>query len=139
MRKASPLETPLTEDNFILFAAKIYRNPSCESMDEFYDDLNRFKYIKRLFTRYEETGELKVRLVLNHLIVLYNLFGLDCTRMLFLKFHDRLHMLKPFLVSLNFLPETVGHIGAQELILTSAIPMDQEIIRMLRQDLSENV
>jgi len=65
----------LNAKNFVLYAAKHYDNPGCESIEEFHDDLNRFKYIKRLFTKYQETGEIKERLVLNHLIALYNLFG----------------------------------------------------------------
>lgn len=126
----------LTEENFVLCAAKWYQNPSCESAEEFYDDLNRFKYIKRLLTRYEETGELKARLVLNHLIVLYNLFGPQCTRMIFLKFGDRLEYLKPFLEFLNFLPENVQRVGQYERIYTRDIPSHPEIERLLRQDIN---
>jgi hypothetical protein len=65
----------IDNDNFILFAAKHYENPQCYDSDEFYDDLKRFKYIKRLFGKYEESGELRERLILNHLIILYNVFG----------------------------------------------------------------
>jgi hypothetical protein len=67
----------LNSDNFTLFAIKYYDNPQCESIDEFYDDLRRFRYLKRLLYRYHEQGELKERLVLNHLIVLFNVFGFD--------------------------------------------------------------
>jgi len=65
----------LDETNFVLYAAKHYDNPHCYDTLEFYDDLNRFKYLKRLFNRYEETGELKDRLIINHLTIIYNIFG----------------------------------------------------------------
>ena len=65
----------LNEDNFLLYAAKHYDNPQCSSTEEFYDDLKKFKYIKRLFNKYAETGELKERLILNHIIVLTNVFS----------------------------------------------------------------
>lgn len=129
----------LTEENFILFAAKCYTNPSCESMEEFYDDLNRFKYIKRLFTKYQETGEIKVRLVLNHLIILYNLFGAECTRMLFLKLETKWGLLKPFLISIDFLPDRVNGVSTYPTIITSDITMDQKIVNLLRKDLIEDV
>jgi len=65
----------LNENNFTIFAAKHYDQRKAASVDEFYDDLKRFQYLKRLFKRYEEDDDLKVRLILNHLIVLYNCFG----------------------------------------------------------------
>lgn len=102
----------LDETNFLLYAAKHYDNPHCYDTLEFYDDLNRFKYIKRLFNRYEETGELKERLIINHLTVIYNVFGVEAgTRMLFLKLRGYYHMLKPFLVLMGYLPDRVQHIG----------------------------
>ena len=75
----------LNENNFILFAAKHYDNPQCHDTTEFFDDLKRFKYLKRLFSKYEEHGELKERLILNHLIILYNVFGVSTTKMLLYK------------------------------------------------------
>ena len=65
----------LTEDNFLLYAAQNYDNPQCSSTEEFYDDLKKFKYIKRLFNKYSDSGELKERLILNHIVVLINVFG----------------------------------------------------------------
>ena len=65
----------LTEDNFILYAAKCYDNPNCHNINEFYDDLNKFKYLKKLFYRYRVDGVLKERLITNHIIVLQNVFG----------------------------------------------------------------
>jgi len=67
----------INKDNWLLFAQQNYDNPTLEKEVEFYDDIKRFKYLKRLFRKYEITGELKIRLVLNHLIVLQNVFGAE--------------------------------------------------------------
>jgi len=123
----------LNESNFILYAAKNYDNPSCYNTEEFHDDLKRFKYLKKLFTRYEETDELKERLILNHIIVLYNLFGNEATtRMLFLKMKGYYHILKPFLVLLNYMPEVVYGVS-EEPIRSSDILMDPVVINRLRK------
>lgn len=124
----------LDETNFLLYAAKHYENPSCFDTLEFYEDLNRFKYLKRLFSRYDETGDLRERLILNHIIVIYNLFGIDAaTRMLFFKLKDYHHYLKPFLVFLNYCPERVFNIGLEgRNIVTSDILMDPNIVKALR-------
>src|SRR6478735_8065884 len=98
----------LTDSNFIMYAMKHYDHPQCCSMDEFNEDLNRIKYIKKLITRYIETGDLKERLILNHLIILNNMFGATpLVRMLFLKMDKHLMYIKPFLVMLSLMPETV--------------------------------
>lgn len=125
----------LDEANFFLYAAKHYENPYCYDTLEFYDDLNKFKYLKRLFSRYEETGELKERLILNHIIVLYNIFGVEATtRMLFLKLRGSYQVLKPFLVFLNYMPEVVRQIGIEgKDIISSDIVMDEVIVEKLRQ------
>jgi len=125
----------LDETNFLLYAAKHYDNPSCFDTLEFYEDLNRFKYLKRLFSRYEETGELKERLILNHIIVVYNLFGVEAsTRMLFFKLKDYYHYLKPFLIFLNYCPDKVVGIGIDNsTITTSNIQMDLKIVEALRK------
>lgn len=125
----------LDESNFLLYAAKHYDNPSCFDTLEFYEDLNRFKYLKRLFSRYDETGELKERLILNHIIVIYNLFGVEAsTRMLFLKLKDYYHYLKPFLIFLNYCPERVVGIGIDnKTVITSDIIMDPLIVEALRK------
>jgi len=100
---------PINDENFILFAAHKYDNPACESEEEFYEDLNRVKYIKRLFFRFDNTGELKVRLLLNHIIILTNVFGNDgATRILFHKSEEKYHgYVKTFLRYLNSLPEEI--------------------------------
>lgn len=123
----------LTEENFLLFAAKYYDNPCCADMDEFYDDLSRFKYIKRLFTKYKDGQEIKERLILNHLIVLYNLFGSETTRMLFLKLRGQWNYLTPFLSKINRLPLLVMDVGEFPEIITSEIPMDVNIVAILEK------
>lgn len=124
----------LDETNFLLYAAKHYDNPQCFDTLEFYEDLARFKYIKRLFNRYEEAGELKERLVLNHLIILYNVFGTAATRMLFFKLDGYHHMLKPFIVLLGHMPEIINGIGFQNKnIISSDIRMDENIVQILRK------
>lgn len=124
----------LTDANFIIYAAKHYDNPQCIDTEEFYDDLKRFKYIKRLFNRYELTGELKERLVLNHIVVLYNVFGLAATKMLFLKLKGYYHFLKPFLVLLQRMPDSVKGVGEDSVVIyNSDIAMDPKIIEILRK------
>lgn len=124
----------IDDSNFILYAAKHYDNPQCVDEAEFFDDLKRIKYLKRLFNKYEETGELKDRLILNHLVILYNLFGsVATTRMLFFRLKEHRHLLKPFLIFLSELPERVTGIGIKdETIITANIPIDQHIVDVLR-------
>jgi hypothetical protein len=122
------------ETNFLLYAAKHYDNPSCFDTLEFYEDLNRFKYIKRLFSRYEESGDLKEKLILNHIIIIYNLFGVQAaTKLLFFKLKDYYSYLKPFLVMLEVCPEKVTGIGIENITINiSDIPMDTKIVNVLR-------
>ena len=98
----------LTPDNIIMFAMKHYDNPSCVDRKEFLDDMKRFKYLKRLFRKYDISGTLKVRLILNHIIVLANVFGVDAsTTLLFFKIEKKhWSTLKTFLVYLNYMPES---------------------------------
>jgi len=96
----------LNEDNYLLFAIKNYENPQAVTKDDFDDDLNRFKYVKRLLRRYKKTGELKSHLILNHFIVLYNVFGDAATPLLFYKIdRDLWSVTKTFMVFLNRIPE----------------------------------
>lgn len=120
----------LDDNNFVLFAAKHYDNPQCYDTEEFYDDLKRFKYLKRLFGKYEETGELRERLILNHLIILYNVFGDITTKMLFYKLEGYYSYLIPFLVLLHRLPDKID-VG--KIVYTSDIPMDMKIVEVLRK------
>lgn len=125
----------LDESNFLLYAAKHYENAQCYDTIEFYDDLKRFKYIKRLFNRYVEEGDLKERLILNHIIVLNNVFGAEPTaRMLFLKCKGMEEYLKPFLLFLNILPEKIENIGIEnKTIYTKEVSMDTYILQELRK------
>ena len=96
----------LNEDNFLLFAIKYYENPQAVTKKDFERDLNHFKYIKRLLKRYKNTGELKTPLLLNHFIILYNIFGEATTPMLFFKIEkDLWPVMKAFIIFLNKLPE----------------------------------
>ena len=96
----------LSEENFLLFAIKNYENPQAVSREDFDRDLNHFKYIKRLLKRYKNTGVLKTHLLLNHFIILYNIFGEATTPMLFFKIEkDLWSPMKTFVVFLNKLPE----------------------------------
>jgi hypothetical protein len=123
----------LDSSNFLLYAAKHYDNPQCFDTKDFYDDLKRFKYLKRLFNRYKDTGELKERLIINHLQVLYNLFGAEATtRMLFFSLKKHHECLKPFLILFNTMPEIVKNIEGND-IHNSSISMDSTIVETLRK------
>jgi hypothetical protein len=96
----------LNEDNFLLFAIKNYENPQAVTREDFEKDLNHFKYIKRLLKKYRNTGQLKVHLILNHFIILYNVFGEATTPMLFHKIEmDLWPVMKSFIIFLGKLPE----------------------------------
>ena len=96
----------LTEDNFLLFAIKNYENPQAVTKEDFDKDLNHFKYIKRLLKRYKNTGQLKTHLLLNHFIILYNIFGEATTPMLFFKIEkDLWSTMKTFVIFLGKLPD----------------------------------
>ena len=97
----------ITKDNWLLFAQQNYDNPTLEKEEEFYDDIKRFKYLKRLFRKYEITGDIKIRLILNHLIVLQNVFGPEPVKvLLFYKVNQEYwSLLKTFLVFLSYMTE----------------------------------
>lgn len=124
----------LNDDNFILFAMQNYVNPHCLSMNEFRDDLKRIKYIKRLFNRYETKGVIKERLVLNHIIMFYNVFETQAaTKMLFSKIAKKHHSkLKTFLLYLNFMPDMICGINGKN-IISSDILLDMNLVKLLRQ------
>ena len=96
----------LNRRNFELYAAQNYNNPECLDIEEFKEDLARFKYLKRLLRRYEIADDLQIRLILNHIIVLYNVFGIEsANRMVWYKIEsEHWTYIKPFLVFLNYLP-----------------------------------
>jgi len=124
----------LNDDNFLIYAAKHYDNSFCCSTDEFLEDLKRIKYIKKLLTRYIETGELKERLILNHIIILNNMFSAEhVCRILYLKLGDYFNCIMPFLVLLNVLPDKLYNIRDQSVIDLDMISMDTSIIDKLRK------
>jgi hypothetical protein len=115
----------LTEENLFLYAAKHYYNPQFSDVEEFYEDLKRFKYIKRLVNRYIENGDLAERLILNHIIVVFNSFGVEATlNILELKLDEK-HwpVIKPFLIFLKYI-ENDQYTG---------IEMDQTVVNALRK------
>jgi len=97
----------VNEDNLVLFAARNYYNPKCIDVDEFYEDLNRIKYVKRLVNRYlsREDKKLSVRLILNHIVIIFNVFGIEAaTKIMRLKFDNRnWSIIKPFLIYLKYI------------------------------------
>ena len=123
----------ITDDNFLMYAMKEYNDIQCTDIEEFYDDLKKIKYIKRLFNIYKNTGQLKERLILNHLIVFYNVFPVQSgTRILFYKIEKSFWpMLKTFLIFLDRMPEKIDSIRG-EMIRTSDIQLDEGIVTRLR-------
>ena len=97
----------LTPENINMFAIKHYSNPSCVDEKEFLDDMKRFKYLKRLFRKYDTSKELKMRLIINHIIILANVFGVEAaTTLLFFKIEkNHWSILKSFLIFLHYMPE----------------------------------
>lgn len=115
--------------NAVLYAMKVYDNPQCLTETEFYEDYKRFKYVKRLCSRYLTTGRMSERLMLNHLMLLRNVFGSQAmVRLLFLKCNDpRFYsVLKPFLCYMDALPEVVIGVNGAD-IYTDPIPTDERL------------
>jgi hypothetical protein len=120
----------LNESNFLLYAMHHYDNPQCHSLEEFEEDLKKILYLKKLLSRYKNNGELRERLILNHIIVLYNIFGESATRMLFYKVEKSCwDVLVTFLVYLDRMPETIPEYG----IILSEIKLDETVISTLRK------
>jgi len=123
----------VNENNFIMYAIKNYESSSCTSEQEFLEDLSRIKSISRSFSRYRKTGEINERLVLNHLIVLYNVFDhAAMTRMLVFKLYDYLEYLKPFLILINYWPDIIEGINDDPIVGTD-ISMDMILVEKLRK------
>jgi hypothetical protein len=120
----------LTEDNFLVYAMKHYDNSQCYNIEEFNDDLKRFLYLKKLFTRYKTELDLKENLILNHLIIIYNIFGDEATNLLFFKIDEEYwDTLITFLVFLNRMPEELPQYN----IKLSEVELDEFIIQILRK------
>lgn len=120
----------INEKNFLIYAAKHYDVKKSTSEEEFQEDLKRFQYLKRLFKRYHENDDLRTRLILNHLIILYNCFGPEATNMLFMKLDEYHSYLKPFAVFLSYMPEYIAY--EEVIIKNSEIPLDSKITNELR-------
>lgn len=119
------LETNLNESNVQLYAAKHYYNPTFSDIEEFNEDLKRFKYIKRLINRYLDQENMAERLLLNHIIVVFNVFGIEpALNILKVKLDER-HwpVVKPFLVFLNYIRNDQ----------LTGIKMDQHVVEVLRK------
>jgi len=119
----------LTNENYLMFALLHYDNPHCIDIKEYFEDVRKLKYIKRLFNRYKEDGVMKERLILNHLISFYNVFDNEAAaRLLFFRVGVEYHsLLKTFLIYLNRMPEQVN-----ETLFSSDIQLDEKIIEILR-------
>lgn len=111
----------LTPENFLQFAMNCYENPQCFNIKEFENDLNRFDYLKKLLNRYKSVGELRERLILNHIIIIYNVFGDSATDMLLLKLPEHKSSLITFMIYLNRVSED------------DIYELDQTIIEVLRK------
>jgi len=121
----------LTETSFLIYAMNCYDNPSCHEVSEFEEDLKRFQYIRKLLKKYKETGDLRERLILNHIIVIYNLFGYRATEMLYMKMEGFHEYLKPFLEYLRYNSNAISYNG-KTLQITKVIS-DQDITKTLRR------
>jgi hypothetical protein len=123
----------LNEDNFLIYAMKAYNSPHC-IMSEFEGDIKRTKYLKRLFRRYKVTKSLKERLILNHIILLNNVFGpMATSRILFYKIDDRDYdILKTFLSYLNIMPDEILGINGRN-IYSNEIPLNMDIVEVLKK------
>lgn len=122
----------LTSDNFLLYAARNYISPHYIEQ-EFFNDLKRFKYIKRLIQKYATIGEMRERLILNHIILVYNVFETEaCTKMLFFKINEKEYpILKTFLIYLNYMPDIVMNVNGKN-IISSDININFSVANILR-------
>jgi hypothetical protein len=124
------MQTKLDESNFLVYAMHHYDNPQCHSIAEFEEDLKKILYLKKLLSRYKNNDELRERLILNHIIVLYNIFGEAATNMLFYKIEKSCwDVLVTFLVYLDRMPEKIPQYG----IVLSEIKLDETVITTLRK------
>jgi hypothetical protein len=124
----------LTNENYLLYCAQHYDGYKYASTEDFIEDLNRIKYIKKLITRYIESGDLKERLILNHIIILNNCFGPEpLCKILYLKLKTQFKYLKPFLILLNIIQPKLYNVNNENVIDTDLIDMDTTIINKLRK------
>ena len=122
----------INKENIDIFSESSYRNPQCVSSEDFYEDMNRIKYVKRLFNKYNRGGEIKTRLILNHIIAFYNVFEKrDATRILFFKMEEEYwSLLKTFLLYRSYMPEIVHGVNGRN-IMSDNININVSIYREL--------
>ncbi len=125
----------LTQDTFLLYAMHSYENPHCKSMNEFKEDLSRPKYIKRLFARYLLDNELKQRLILNHIIIFRNIFGVKpAVRMLYFTIDQEFWgILTPFLISLDYIDKRIQQIDGRDIIIGDIL-VDKYVCEQLKDE-----
>ena len=121
----------LNSKNFLDYALQNYENPECKDIDEFSEDVNRIKYLKRLFSRYEQDDDFKSRLIVNHLIVFNNVFGvLPSARILFFRIEEKYHStLKTCLKFLDRLTLSIPELNLDE------IPLDHKVLKKLQEEI----
>jgi len=126
--------TDINDDNFLIYCAKAYSAPRIIQSD-FEDEIRRIKYIKRLLRKYRETGELKERLLLNHIIILANVFSPKISvNILFFKLEEQdFPVIKSILLFLNYLPEILEYTYNGKYINLSSIPLDDKVVKLLRE------
>lgn len=124
----------LTDNNFTLYAARAYSNANCLDTTEFCSDLKRIKYLKKLFGQYKRTGNINERLIMNHIVVLYNVFSArPMTKMLLFKLDEHWDCLKPFLLALGYLPSIITGIKDDKYVIdTEAIVMDSLVAERVK-------
>lgn len=122
----------ISKENIDVFSEISYRNPQCVSSEDFFEDMSRIKYVKRLFNKYNRGGEIKTRLILNHIIAFYNVFeNRDATRILFFKMEEEYWpLLKTFLLYLSYMPEIVHGVNGRN-IMSDEITIDGFILKQL--------
>lgn len=125
----------LGDNNFVTYCCRHYDNVNCHDEAEFFADLNRIKYIKNLLTRAENSGNIKVNIILNNIIIMLNLFGpYHLPRILFLKFKGEMNKIKPFLVFLKISPIRISNVGIERsVVLFDEFDMDASIVEALRK------
>lgn len=128
------MDDDLNNDNFMLYCAKHYDGRYAATTEDFEQDVATVKYIKRLITLYQTEGELKTRLIMNHIITMNNVFGPEATvKILYLRIKQDFHCIKPFLVAISILPEKVRGVSGEAQIDMDEVPMDPKIVEELRK------
>lgn len=121
----------ITDDNFLTYCMNNYDNPHCSDISEFEEDLRRIQHVKKLIMKYKQSGVLRERLILNHVIILFNVFGKHANEILFLKLSEYKEIIKPFIQFINFLPDVVSYSTYN--VETKKIKGDEIVIDRLKR------